>query len=102
MFTCRNGQPCQASDDSLVAAMFRLMPNNLEESGMFDEDEEFQEVFDRLLAYSTEQSVKTSESKRQTRRDDPMDVDALTNGTSKGKARRGLLAQESGTKARIT
>ena len=26
MFTDRNGRPCQASDDSLVAAMFRLMP----------------------------------------------------------------------------
>ena len=35
MFTDRNGRPCQASDDSLVAAMFRLMPKNLEETVMF-------------------------------------------------------------------
>ena len=32
MFTDRNGRPCQASDDSLVAAMLRLMPKNLEET----------------------------------------------------------------------
>ena len=69
MFTDRNGRPCQASDDSLVAAMFRLMPKNLEETVMFtNEDGSFQELFDRLLAYSsTKQSVKMSESTRQTR-----------------------------------
>ena len=33
MFTDRNGRPCQASDDSLVA-MFRLMPNSLKETGV--------------------------------------------------------------------
>ena len=53
-FTDRNGRPCQASDDSLVAAMFRLMPKNLEETVMFaNEDEGFQELFDRLLACSS-------------------------------------------------
>ena len=37
-----------------------------------NEDDGFQELFDRLLACSsTKQSVKMSESKRQTRRDDP-------------------------------
>ena len=87
MFTDRNGRPCQASDDSLVAAMFRLMPKSLEETVMFtNEDEGFQELFDRLLAYnSTKQSVKMSEIRRQNRRDDPMDVDAL----SKGKRKKG-------------
>ena len=50
-----------------VAAMFRLMPKNLEETVMFtNEDEGFQELFDRLLAHSsTKQSVKMSESRRQ-------------------------------------
>ena len=40
--------------------MFRLMPNNLEETVMFtNEDEGFQELYDRLLAYSsTKQSVQ--------------------------------------------
>ena len=87
MFTDKNGRPCQASDDSLVAAMFRLMPKSLEETVMFtNEDERFQELFDRLLAYSsTKQSVKMSESRRQTRRDDPMDVDSLSKGKRKGK-----------------
>ena len=87
VFTDRNGRPCQASDDSLVAAMFRLMPKNLEETVMFTiEDEGFQEVFERLLAYSsTKQSVKMSESRRQTRRDDPMDVGAQSKRKSKGK-----------------
>ena len=68
-FTDRNGPPCQASDDSLMAAMFRLMPKSLEE--LASEDEGFQELFDRLLAYSsTKQSVRMSEIKRQNRRDD--------------------------------
>ena len=31
-YTDRNGPPCQASDDNLVAAMFRLMPNSQEET----------------------------------------------------------------------
>merc|ERR1719284_991219 len=65
MFTDRNGRPCQASDDTLVAAMFRLMPKSLEETVMFaNENEGFQELFDRLLAYSsTKQSVRMSEIK---------------------------------------
>ena len=32
MFTDRDGRPCQASDDSLVAAIFRLMPKSLVET----------------------------------------------------------------------
>ena len=85
-YTDRNGRPCQASDDSLMAAMFRLMPKSLEETVMFaNEDEGFQELFDRLLAYSsTKQSVRMKEIKRQNRRDDPMEVDALSKGTRKG------------------
>ena len=90
MFTDRNGRHCQASDDSLVAAMFRLMPKSLEETVMFtNEDEGFQELFDRLLAYSsTKQSIQMSESKRPTRKDDPMDVDALSKGSGKEKSKR--------------
>ena len=42
------------------------------------------------MAYrSTKQSVKMCESRRQTRTDDPMDVDALSKGKSKGKAKKG-------------
>ena len=76
------------------------MPKNLEETVVFtNEDEGFQELFDRLLAYSsTKQSVKMSESTRQTRRDDPMDVDALSKGKSKGKGKKGLVGSRKGNK----
>ena len=62
-----------------------------------NEDDGFQELFARLLAYSsTKQSVKMSESKRQTRRDDPMDVDALSTGKSKGKGKKGPVGSGKG------
>ena len=79
MFTDRNGRPCQASDDSLMAAMFWLMPKSLEETVMFaNKDEGFEELYDRRLAYSsTKQSIQMSENKKSTKKDDPMDVDAL-------------------------
>ena len=96
--TDRNGRPCQASDDSLMAAMFRLMPKSLEETVMFaNEDEGFQELFDRLLAYSsTKQSVRMSEIKRQNRRHDPMEVDALSKGKRKGKKGSSGFGKEKG------
>ena len=54
------------------------------------EDEGFQEFYDRLLAKSnTKQSIQMSESKKTTRKDDPMDVDALSEGKSKGKGKKG-------------
>ena len=100
MFTDRNGRPCQASDDSLVAAMFRLMPKSLEETVMFaNEDEGFQELCDRLLAYiSTKQSIQMSENKKTTKNDDSMDVDALSNGKSKGKCKKGSSGKGKGSK----
>ena len=90
MFTDRNGRPCQASDDSLVAAMLRLMPKNLEETVVFaNEDEFFQELYDSLLACSsTKQSITMSESKKTTRKDDAMDVASLNNGKCKGKGKK--------------
>ena len=95
MFTDRDGRPCQAQDDSLVAAMFWLMPKSLEETVMFtNEDEGFQELYDELLAYSsTKQSVKVSESKRRAR-----DVDALSRGKTKGKGKKGPGASGKGNK----
>ena len=105
VFTDRNGRPCQASDDSLVAAMFRLMPKSLEETVMFaNEDEGFQELFDRLLAHSsTKQSIQMSESKRPTRKDDPMDVDALSKGSgkSKGKGKKGKSKRKGEVKGKL-
>ena len=53
-----------------------------------NEDEGFQELYDRMLAYSsTKQSIQMSESKKTTRKDDPMDVDALSKGSGKGKSK---------------
>ena len=97
----RDGRPCQASDDSLVAVMFRLMPKSVEVTVMCtNEDEGFQELFDRLLASSrTKQSVKMSESKRQARRDDPMDVDALSKGKVKAKGKKGHFVSGKGNKS---
>ena len=70
-----------------MAAIFRLIAKSLEETVMFtNEDEGFQELFGRLLAYiGTKQSIQMSESKRPTRKDGPMDVDALSKGSGKGK-----------------
>ena len=46
------------------------MPKSLEETVMFaNEDEGFQELYDRLLAYSsTKQSIQTIESKKPPRK----------------------------------
>ena len=103
MFTDRNGRPCQASDDSLVAAMFRLMPKSLEET-VANDDEGFQELYDRLLAYSsTKQSIQMSESKKSTKKDDPMEVDALNKESLKEslkeKARRAMPKTATGKRA---
>ena len=74
----------------LTTALWRpcsSMPKSLEETVMFtNEDEGFQELFDGLLACSsTKQSIKSSEIKRQNRRDDPMEVDPWRKGKRKGK-----------------
>ena len=102
MFTDRNGRPCQASDDSLVAAMFRLMPKSLEETVMFaNEDEGVQELYERLLAHSsTKQSIQMSEIKKATRKDDPMDVDAWSKGKSRGKGKKGSSGKGKSSKGK--
>merc|ERR1712159_616192 len=35
-FMDRDGQPCRVSDDSLMAAKYKLMPKNLEDQVMFE------------------------------------------------------------------
>ena len=76
------------------------MPKSLEETVMFtNEDEGSQDLFDRLLAYrSTKQSVKMSEFRKQSRRDDKMDVDALSKGRTKGKGKKGPDGSGNGNK----
>ena len=59
-----------------------------------NEDEGFQELCDRLLAYSsTKQSITVSESKKTTRKDDPMEQRKVGKGkkgsSGKGKGSKG-------------
>ena len=61
MSTDRNGRPCQASDDSLVAAMFRLMPRAWRRLTFTNEDEGFQELYDRLLGLQQHEAVDPNE-----------------------------------------
>ena len=65
------------------------MPRSLEETVMFaNEDEGFEELCGGLLAYiSTKQSIQMNENKKSTKKDDPMDVDALDKGAGKGKSK---------------
>ena len=63
-----------------------------------NEDEGFQELFDRLLFFcSTKQSVRKSEIKREKkRRDDPMEVDELSKGKRNGKKGSSGFGKEKG------
>ena len=49
-FTDRNGNPCRVSDDSLLAAMYKLMPKSLEEQVMFQADDiqSFEDLYQTL------------------------------------------------------
>ena len=63
-----------------------------------NEDEGFQELYDRLLAYSsTKQSISMCENKT-TRKDDPTDVDALSKGKSRRKGKKGSPGKGKGSK----
>jgi hypothetical protein len=52
-FTDNDGRPCRVSDDSLMAAMYKLMPESLEEVVMFKSDEypTYEDLFDRLSSW---------------------------------------------------
>ncbi|CAK0904033.1 unnamed protein product, partial [Prorocentrum cordatum] len=80
-FTDRDGQPCKVSEDSLIAAMYRLALADLETQLMFNaaEDETFADIFNRLSSYaSPKHSLKLGAKQKNTRRGpDDMDVGAL-------------------------
>ena len=88
-FTDRNGNPCRVSDDSLLAAMYKLMPKSLEEQVMFQADDiqSFEDLYQTLNSYSTtKHSLKMSDKPVKSGKhggSDAMDVDAL--GKGKGK-----------------
>ena len=54
-FTDNAGNPCVVSDDSLIAGLYRLMPESLEETFMLRADEfsDFESFFDKLSSYAT-------------------------------------------------
>ena len=85
-FTGRDGSPCKVGEDSLMAAMYRLMPKSLEETVMFkaEDYDSFEQLFDKLVSYaSTKHSLRISDRPVQvgSRRDpNAMDVDALSKG----------------------
>ena len=87
-FTDKEGRPCRVSDDSLIAAMFKLMPKSLEETVMFksEEYESFEVLFDHLTSFaSTKHSLKLESYDRKMANPDDMDIGAL--GSSKGKGK---------------
>lgn len=94
-FTDSEGNQCKVSDDSLMAAMYRLMPESLEEAVMFKADEfpSFEDLFDRLSSFaSTKHSLHLSKRelsgggfKKKDKDPDAMDIGAVSNYKGKGK-----------------
>ena len=59
--TDRNGKQCEVGEDSLMAALLKLMPASLEETIMFQADQfdSFEAIFDKLATYAaTKQSIQ--------------------------------------------
>ena len=94
-FTDKDGSPCRVSDDSLIAAMFKLMPKSLEETVMFksDEYESFEILFDRLSSFaSTKHSLKLEHYDRKNHNPDDMEIGAIGGkGKGKGDQRKGSV-----------
>ena len=94
-FTDGDGNQCKVPDDSLMAAMYRLMPESLEEAVMFKADEfpTFEDLFDRLSSFaSTKHSLHLSKRelsgggfKKKEKDPDAMDIGAVSNFKGKGK-----------------
>ena len=96
-FTDNDGRPCRVSDDSLMTAMYKLMPESLEEVVMFKSDEypTYEDLFDRLASFaSTKHSLHLSRRDMSggegSKKKDPdaMDIGSL-NAVSKGKGKSG-------------
>ena len=85
-FTDKNGQSCRVADDSLLAAIYKLMPKTLEEQVLVkaDEYDDFEELYRTLGSFAiTKHSLKMHDKPVKTKQvNEPMEVDAL------GKARK--------------
>ena len=64
-FTDEGGNPCKVGSDSLMAAMYKIMPKALEETVMFKAEDfgSFDALYDRLIAYAgTKHSMSLGDS----------------------------------------
>jgi hypothetical protein len=92
-FTDGQGNPCRVSDDSLMAGLYKLMPESLEETVMFKQDEfnNFESLFDKLSSFATvRHSLQLSRRDlsggnfKQKKDPDAMDIGAVSKGKGKG------------------
>ena len=98
-FTDNNGDPCRVSEDSLMAALYKLMPASLEETVIFRAEDypTFNDLFDKLSSYaSTKHSLflsqrdMTGASSSSSKKDpNAMDIGAIGKGKLKGKDGKG-------------
>ena len=87
-YTDKDSKSCYCSEDQLVAAMFCIMPKELEDQMLLrsDEMDDFSVLYNKLISYSTtKRSMQIANGQKHSGKKDPdaMDVDAL--GKSKGK-----------------
>lgn len=95
-FSDRDGNPCRVSEDSLMAALYKLMPPSLEEAVMFRSEDypTFTDLFDKLSSFaSTKHSLFLSQrdmgSSSVASKKDPnaMDIGAIGKGKAKDKGK---------------
>ena len=92
-FTDRDGRECTVGEDSLIAAMHKLMPKALEDQIVLSGDDgSFEDLFDRLMTFSSNKAAlkltQSSDKRHDSRKDDPMNV-----GTAWGKRQRARRRQ---------
>ena len=97
-YTDRDGNSCRVSEDSLMAALYKLMLESLEEAVMFRSEDypSFNDLFDKLTSYaSTKHSLflsnrdlQSGSSSSNKKDPDAMDVGAISKG-KKGDAWKG-------------
>ena len=97
-FTDRDGNPCRVSEDSLMAALYKLMPESLEEAVMFRSEDypSFNDLFDKLTSYAstkhslflTKRDLQSHSSSSAKKDPDAMDIGAMSKG-KKGDGKKG-------------
>ena len=89
-FTDKNGEPCRVAEDTLLAALYKMMPKTLEEQVLFkaDDCDDFEDLYRTLSSFAiTKHSLKMHDKPVKTKSiGDPMEVDALGEG-KKGKGK---------------